>query len=99
MEPDKDPVVREIVGEAAKVEGIAWVVLFGSRGRGDHNRRSDYDIAISAPLLSRQDWTFFASHLRDTVRTLCCLDLVRWEDPLDPELRREIERGIRVYAA
>jgi predicted nucleotidyltransferase len=37
------------------VPEVTSVILFGSRAVGDHEDRSDIDIAISAPTLSRKE--------------------------------------------
>ena len=41
-----DAVLREI-SSYARIHGIQKVILFGSRARGNHTKRSDIDIAIS----------------------------------------------------
>ena len=45
------------------VHEVQRIILFGPRAVGDHEERSDFDIAVSAPDLSRSGW----SYLRDRV--------------------------------
>lgn len=56
---------------------IQRVLLFGSRARGDHHERSDFDFAFEAPEISDGAWARFALELRENVPTLCGIDLVR----------------------
>ena len=35
---------------------VRRVILFGSRGRGDHRPRADVDLAVEAPQASARDW-------------------------------------------
>jgi uncharacterized protein len=45
------------------VPEVQKVILFGSRAIGDHEDRSDFDIAVSAPNMPKTSW----SYLRDAV--------------------------------
>jgi len=87
-----DWVRREFAGH----ESVERVVLFGSRARGDHRSKSDFDFAISAPTAGIREW----DAIREVIEyapTLLRIDLVRYEEA--PEaLRAEIDRdGVEVY--
>ncbi|WP_442868804.1 nucleotidyltransferase domain-containing protein [Bradyrhizobium sp. CCBAU 21362] len=78
------------------VREVQKVVLFGSRAVGDHEERSDFDIAVSAPGLSRGLWV----QLRDRVvqsRTLYRLSMTRLEDMPGPLRESVLSQGITLY--
>jgi uncharacterized protein len=79
-----------------EVREVQRVVLFGSRAVGDHDERSDFDIAVSAPDLAPDRW----SQLRDSVahaRTLYRLSVTLLESM--PERLRDsvLSQGITLY--
>jgi len=75
---------------------VTSVILFGSRAVGDHEDRSDVDIAISAPMLSRRNLV----QLRDAVgqsRTLFNISVSVLER-MPPNLKnRVISQGVYLY--
>lgn len=75
---------------------IETIVLFGSRAIGDHHAKSDVDIAVSGPRLSRLDLTT----LRDRIASAPTLFQIAVSH-LDrmPELlrMRVIETGVVIY--
>jgi predicted nucleotidyltransferase len=78
------------------VREVEKIVLFGSRAVGDHEERSDFDVAVFAPGLSRSDW----SKLRDRVahsRTLYRLTVTLLEAM--PERLRDsvLTQGVTLY--
>ncbi len=81
--------VRPLVARLAAAPGVRRVVLFGSRARGDHRDRSDVDLAVDAPGLSRADWVRLRLDA-DEARTLYGVDLVRL-DAVPRRLRQRIE--------
>ncbi|MGK5082197.1 nucleotidyltransferase domain-containing protein [Bdellovibrionota bacterium FG-1] len=44
--------------------------MFGSRARGDHHERSDFDLAVEAPDIGDEAWARFALELREKAPTL-----------------------------
>ena len=76
MYEKKDKVLEYLVDAAKKQPLIKRVVLFGSRVRGDHHDRSDYDVAVESENMSHSDWAAWASGVREKVPTLCGLDLI-----------------------
>jgi predicted nucleotidyltransferase len=50
-----DPVIRQLLGKLEDLRArIAKIVLFGSRARGDHKPRSDYDVLL---IVDKRDQT------------------------------------------
>jgi len=46
MDRDQDKVIKEFISRVKERFQPKAVLLFGSRARGDHWKRSDYDIAV-----------------------------------------------------
>lgn len=79
-------------------KSVDKIVLFGSRARGDHHDRSDYDIAIfgSIPKEDRNEITFYTN---EGVRTLLKIDcvFVQFLEP-DSKIMQNINKeGIVIY--
>ncbi|MCD8501469.1 MAG: nucleotidyltransferase domain-containing protein [Bacillaceae bacterium] len=72
----------EIVNIAKRYPDVKEVMLFGSRAHGDHEERSDIDLAIVAPNLSNRDWYLLIDTLEEELSTLLNFDFVRWESAL-----------------
>ncbi len=87
------PVVIEEIKEIAKKYDIEKVILFGSRARGDHYKKSDIDLAISGG-----NKTEFALEVDETTSTLLEYDFVDLDRKIQPKLRASIEEeGIVIY--
>lgn len=87
-----DAVLREI-SSYARIHGIQKVILFGSRARGDHTKRSDIDIAISGG-----DAASFYWDIKEKSHTLLTFDVVEMDKGISEELQKEIERdGVVIY--
>ena len=89
MTPSLPPSVRPLVARLAAEPGVRRVVLFGSRARGDGRERSDVDLALDAPGLSRAGWVRLRADVEEA-RTLYSVDLVRL-DKAPAALREQIE--------
>ncbi len=77
MEIDQTAAVIDfLVRSALKQSKIEKLVLFGSRARSDFHMKSDFDIAIFATKLSRDEWARWSLEARENVPTLCGLDLI-----------------------
>jgi len=94
-----DPIVDFLVREAMQQAKIEKVLLFGSRARGDARERSDYDLAVFAPKMSRADWVSWKDFLINTAPTLLALDLVLIEPDMSATLRDNILKEGRVIYA
>lgn len=74
-----DKVIENIKSIALKYPAVNKVLLFGSRARGDHNEKSDYDIAVVAPGLNASDKVYLTEQINQ-MNTLHKIDLVIIED-------------------
>ena len=87
-----DRVMRDIVA-AAKEYGVEKIILFGSRARGTHTKRSDMDIAVLGG-----DFDGFCLEIKENAHTLLSFDIVELNNRVGEELIEEIERdGITIY--
>ena len=83
------PSVRPLVARLAAAEGVRRVVLYGSRARVDHRERSDVDLALDAPDLSRETWARLWADAQEA-ETLYHVDLLRLDQAPD-RLRQRIQ--------
>jgi predicted nucleotidyltransferase len=88
--------VKQFLSELCTDCRINSLILFGSRAVGDHEERSDVDVAVCAPALTRLDW----ARLRVTAYeadTLYWVSLVHY-DRNPPSLKQRIrETGVEIY--
>ena len=85
------------VGE--RINTIDKIILFGSRAIGDHEEKSDIDLAFVAPKMTQEEWTELTFVLKEELDTLLFLDLIKHEEALK-ELKNEIiTYGEIIYAA
>ena len=76
--------MREIT-EIAKRNQIQEIILFGSRARGDYNRTSDIDLAVTGGNISG-----FAVSIAEETSTLLEYDIVDLDKPVSEELLKSI---------
>ena len=74
-----EAVMREIT-EIAKRNQIQEIILFGSRARGDYNRTSDIDLAVTGGNISG-----FAVSIEEETSTLLEYDIVDLDKPVSEE--------------
>ena len=79
-----EAVLREIT-EIAKRNQIQEIILFGSRARGDYNRTSDIDLAVTGGNISG-----FAVSIEEETSTLLEYDIVDLDKPVSEELLKSI---------
>ena len=79
-----ESVMREIT-EIAKRNQIQEIILFGSRARGDYNRTSDIDLAVTGGNISG-----FAVSIEEETSTLLEYDIVDLDKPVSEELLKSI---------
>ena len=74
------------------------MTLFGSRARGDHKDRSDFDIVICVTQgTSSSDWNNFCFFIDENFPTLHSVDLIRF-DALPPRLLEAVTKeGKEIY--
>lgn len=86
----EEQVIKEIILLAEKY-GIAKVLLFGSRARGDYHRASDIDLAVYGG-----DVTGFALDVEEYTSTLLTYDVIDMGKTLQAELLESIEKEGKV---
>ena len=98
--PEKDelPVFRFLIESATKTHWIRSMILFGSRARGDHKLRSDFDIVLCVSQhTSSEDWNSFCFFVDENFPTLHSVDLIRY-DALPPGLLESVKKeGKEIY--
>lgn len=88
----KQNVIEEIE-EYAKEYGVAKVIIFGSRARGDYREKSDIDLAVSGG-----DIIGFSLAVDENTSTLLKFDIVNLDASVQEELRQSInQEGIVIY--
>lgn len=89
---DETGVISFIVEHAKSILDAKGVVLFGSRARGTHHARSDFDFALDFDDESPQDgrWLEFVSYVDENAPTLNKIDLVRMDSDLSSAFKDEI---------
>ena len=87
---------RAVIEGLSRFRGIEKIILFGSRAIGDHDERSDIDVAISG---SGLDGAALA-HIRDRIgraRTLYKISIASLDTIPEPRRQRVRSQGITVY--
>lgn len=73
------------------------VILFGSRSRGDHQERSDIDLAVDAPDMDVMTWDRLCLSITDNSNTLLPIDLI-WLQQAPAGLAKRIQgEGVVVF--
>ena len=85
-------VLQEIL-QFARDAGVERLVLFGSRARGTHSKRSDIDLAVYGG-----DFDAFYFRVQEETESLLEFDLIDMHRKVSPSLLEDIEReGIEIY--
>lgn len=80
----------EQVKQLAHCYGVPKLVLFGSRARGDHHARSDYDFAVWG--CTPQQRAQFSDAVENDLDSLYSVDLVFVSEHTDAALLQNIEK-------
>ena len=89
--------VAVFLKELATRPTVEALILFGSRAAGDHAERSDVDVAVVGPRISRPEWAQICDAAY-CARSLYWISLVHF-DRIPALLRsRVISTGVTVYA-
>ncbi|HEX7063441.1 MAG TPA: nucleotidyltransferase domain-containing protein [Bacillales bacterium] len=88
---------KEIIDVVSGYSGVDKVILFGSRARGDHDERSDVDLAVQGPDLSHKDWVQLSLTLEDDLDSLLFVDVVRVEATPERLLASIQKEGRMIY--
>jgi predicted nucleotidyltransferase len=93
---DRHPAITVMIEQIRREPSVEKIVLFGSRARGDHDPRSDIDLAVACPNAGDAEWATIWN-IADDAPMLLAIDLVRLEHAGET-LRREIDReGLVLY--
>lgn len=76
---------------------VERVILFGSRARGDHEERSDIDLAVDAPKMDVLTWDQVCLSITDNSETLLPIDLIWLQQAPAPLAKRIQEEGVVVF--
>ena len=85
---------KELLGQIqaiAEKNGVEKVILFGSRARGDHNRTSDIDLAVSGGNAAG-----FAADIEEETATHLEYDIVDLAKPVNRDLLESIRKEGKV---
>lgn len=89
--------IENIQNICKKYLSVEKVVLFGSRARGDHTLRSDYDLAVYGEL-QPNEIVLLRSAFREDLPTLHKIDAVFMQNQTDETFIKNIEKeGILIY--
>ena len=93
---DLPDTARAAMEDLARCEGVEKIILFGSRALGDHDHRSDIDVAISGVGIDR----VMLAEIRDRIgraRTLYKISIADL-DTMPMQLReRVLSQGMTIY--
>lgn len=86
--------IATLVQQFGLIPNVQSVLLFGSRARGDAADRSDFDLAIDAPDLTKENWDKIYWMVEDA-ETLYKIDCV-WLQKANEEFKNNILRDAKV---
>ena len=89
-------VIAKLVDFIAAIPEVHCVLLFGSRARGDADERSDFDIAIDAPRLTRDQWVDIL-HAAEDAETLLEIQIVDLRETDSKFRSRVMSEGVILY--
>lgn len=88
--------VATVLERLAEFSEVRFILVFGSRALGDADERSDVDVSISAPAISRRRWLDM-KQIADEGRTLLRITLIHFESSPPALQRRNLSDGVIVY--
>ncbi len=90
------PTVTSFISRFVEAPCVERIILFGSRAVGDNEDRADVDLAISAPTLSRIEFSTLRIAAFDA-RSLYWISLVHFEQTANRLRERIINQGVLIY--
>lgn len=88
-----NPKLLQGIREEAYKDQIQTIYLFGSRARGDYEKKSDIDLAISGG-----DLKAFRIYMEELAPSLLQFDIIDLSADLQESFRERIyEEGIKIY--
>jgi uncharacterized protein len=89
-------IIEEIADHLAILPYVEKVILYGSRARGDHEERSDIDLAVLCSDATEKQWSEICFYVEEAP-TLYSIDIVRM-DEVNRELQENVKReGVVLY--
>lgn len=90
----------EFIKDLSRLNFVEEILLYGSRARGDHEERSDIDIAIRCSMANDKEW-LTTLDIVDEADTLLKIDCLRLESLKEgSDLKKNIlSEGIYLYKA
>jgi len=86
--------INRIIDRGIRELAPEQILIFGSRARGDHHDKSDFDLAFFG-VSNKRAWQEFSADMIYEPPTLFRLDVVRFET-VPPELQASILRDGKV---
>jgi uncharacterized protein len=86
----------QVLMEIANDEAVDALILFGSRAFGDHEARSDVDVAVCGASITRAKW----ANMKDAAnrcRSLYWISLVHFDRNPSNLRRRILDTGMPIY--
>ena len=93
MEP---PIINSLTKEISTFPSVEKIILYGSRARGDHEERSDIDLAVVCPSATEEEWLKIWQRGNEA-DTLYFVDLVQFEKADKPLQESIIREGKVLY--
>ena len=93
-QPESIYAIAKRIGGCPHVEKV---ILFGSRARGDEQERSDIDIAVVGPEITRKEWLEMRVYMEEDAETLLFIDLIRFETAPDQMKDSIVKEGVILY--
>jgi predicted nucleotidyltransferase len=89
-------IISDIIETLSSLPVVESARLYGSRARGDATSKSDFDIAIAAPMATRAEWLQLLDNL-EQIETLLDISCVRLEETSGEFRERIINEGKVIY--
>ncbi|QSO47424.1 nucleotidyltransferase domain-containing protein [Alicyclobacillus mengziensis] len=89
--------ISSLVHILSQVSEIERVILFGSRARGDHEERSDIDLAVDAPNMEIAKWDETCLLMAENSKTLLAIDLIWLQRAPNRLVQRIQSEGVIVF--
>jgi predicted nucleotidyltransferase len=92
----KKKLVEQLINTITKTDGIEKIILFGSRARSDAELKSDIDIAIICPTITKREWLDICDRI-ENIDTLLKIDVVRFDLATENLKQRILQEGVILY--